>query len=187
DAGYLYYYFRSPETVDHINRLAISSGVPHINLAILRDFRVMLPPLPIPRRIAAVLSAYDDLIEVNQQRIAALEAAAQALYREWFVEMRFPGYESAEWVESELGVIPAGWQIRRMVEVAEVVDCLHSKKPKAVNNGFGPLLHVWNVADHGILDLSEQYSISEEDYRRWISRIEVQQGDCVITKTGRVG
>jgi type I restriction enzyme S subunit len=65
---------------------------------------------PTQYRIAAVLSAYDDLIENNTQRIAALEAAAQALYREWFVEMRFPGHESADWWDSELGRIPVGWE-----------------------------------------------------------------------------
>ena len=68
-----------------------------------------MPPLPIQRKIAAVLAAYDELIENNLRRIEILEEMAQAVYREWFVEFRFPGYEDVEIVESELGPIPEGW------------------------------------------------------------------------------
>ncbi len=53
-----------------------------------------VPPLPVQRRIAGILSAYDDLIENSQRRIRILEAMARALYREWFVHFRFPGHES---------------------------------------------------------------------------------------------
>ena len=63
------------------------------------------------RKIAAVLSAYDDLIENNTRRIKILEEMAQAIYREWFVEFRFPGHEQVEMVESQLGLIPQGWEV----------------------------------------------------------------------------
>ena len=63
--------------------------------AILRNFEVSIPPLPVQRRIAGILSAYDELIENSQRRIRILEAMARALYREWFVHFRFPGHESS--------------------------------------------------------------------------------------------
>ena len=72
----------------------------------LRQFEFTLPPLPVQRRIAGILSAYDDLIENNQRRIQILEAMARALYREWFVEFRFPGHEKVPLVASSLGDIP---------------------------------------------------------------------------------
>ena len=65
--------------------------------------------LPISERIASILSAYDDLIENNTRRIKILEEMAQMLYREWFVNFRFPGHEKVQMVESELGPIPEGW------------------------------------------------------------------------------
>jgi type I restriction enzyme, S subunit len=79
DALFLYYYFASPETVKTIENLAFAAGVPHINLDILRNFEVSLPPLPLQRRTATILSAYDDLIENNQRRIRILESMARVL------------------------------------------------------------------------------------------------------------
>ena len=110
DALFLYYYFSSPATVKSIENLAFAAGVPHINLEIFRNFEVPLPPLPIQRRIAGILSAYDELIENSQRRIRLLEAMARSLYREWFVHFRFPGHEDHPRVASALGEIPAGWE-----------------------------------------------------------------------------
>ena len=87
-------------------RIAISS---------IKEYNVQLPPLPIQRRIADILSAYDDLIENNQRQIKLLEEAAMRLYREWFVFMRFPGHES---VRIEDGV-PEGWKV---IELSEAIS-----------------------------------------------------------------
>lgn len=70
-----------------------------------------LPSLAEQERIATILSSYDDLIENNARRIKILEQMAQMLYREWFVDFRFPGHEKAKMVESEIGLIPEGWQV----------------------------------------------------------------------------
>ena len=96
DPCYLYYYFSSREAVQKILNQNSSSGVPHINLTSLRNFLVPQVPLHEQRKIAEILSAYDDLIENNRQRIALLEEAARLLYREWFVHFRFPGHESRQ-------------------------------------------------------------------------------------------
>jgi type I restriction enzyme S subunit len=109
DASYIYYTFKTPETSKRLINRAFSSGVPHINLEILRDFEVGLPGLTTQRRIASILSAYDDLIENNTRRIKILEKMAQMLYREWFVNFRFPGHEKVRMIDSELGPIPEGW------------------------------------------------------------------------------
>ena len=76
-----------------------------------RSFEIRLPPLPTQRKIAAILSAYDDLIEVNTRRIALLEEMARGLYREWFVRFRFPGHEGVRMVESAVGLVPEGWEV----------------------------------------------------------------------------
>ena len=79
-----------------------------------------LPPLPVQRRIAGILSAYDELMENSQRRIRILEAMARALYREWFVHFRFPGHEKHPRVASPLGEIPQGWEVKKLATVAEV-------------------------------------------------------------------
>jgi len=95
---------------------SISRGTTQDNLSLnkLLIFDFLTPPLPTQRKIAAILSAYDDLIENNTRRIALLEQTAQILYREWFVHFRFPGHESVPLVESELGSIPEGWGVEKL-------------------------------------------------------------------------
>ena len=88
--------------------------MPNLNTAILRSVPVRLPPLPTQQRIAAILSAYDDLIENNERRIKILEDMAQNLYREWFVNFRFPGHSKVKMVDSPLGKIPQGWKVGRL-------------------------------------------------------------------------
>jgi type I restriction enzyme S subunit len=76
-----------------------------------------IPPLPIQRRIAGILSAYDDLIENNQRRIKILGEMARSLYREWFVNFRFPGYEKVPLVDSPRGPIPKGWEVKLVKDI----------------------------------------------------------------------
>lgn len=116
DPLFLFYYFRLPSTVELIEALAITSGIPHINLDILRKFPVPTPPLDTQRKIAAVLAAYDDLIEANRRRIALLERMAEELYREWFVRLRFPGHATTKITKG----LPAGWRAGRFRELCRL-------------------------------------------------------------------
>ena len=84
-----------------------------MNLANLKAFEVLLPSRSEQTRIADILSAYDDLIENNRRRIALLEQAAQELYREWFVRLRFPGHENTRIVDG----LPEGWQRKKIADV----------------------------------------------------------------------
>ncbi len=121
DARFLFYYFFSDDWRATIARnMLAGSTVDRIPLTSFPTFEVSLPPLPIQRKIAAILSAYDDLIENNTRRIAILEEMAQALYREWFVHFRFPGHEKNTFVDSPLGPIPAGWEVKAFSEVAMI-------------------------------------------------------------------
>ena len=91
---------------------AISKGTTQDNLSLdkLRKVKFKIPPLPIQRKIAAILSAYDDLIENNNRRIALLEKMAEELYREWFVRLRFPGYKKTKIVKG----VPEGWEVKKI-------------------------------------------------------------------------
>ena len=93
----------------------------------LKTSKVFCPPMLVQRKIAAILSAYDDLIENNTRRIKILEDMAQTLYREWFVHFRFPGHENVPMVESPLGPIPQGWEVKSFGEVSLNFD--RQRKP----------------------------------------------------------
>lgn len=110
DPRFIYYALLDPDNRQRLLDHAMSAGVPHINLATLREFRLSIPSVEVQRASAAALQAFDGLIESNHQRIALLEQMAQAIYREWFVRFRYPGHENAERVHSPLGSIPAGWE-----------------------------------------------------------------------------
>ena len=103
---FVYYFFRHPDTVQKIKNHGLSSGVPHINLGILKAFEIPLPPLDIQQKVVSTLSGYDDLIENNRRRMALLEDSARLLYREWFVRLRFPGYEHTHITNG----VPKGWK-----------------------------------------------------------------------------
>ncbi|ODA97464.1 hypothetical protein BFX40_11410 [Mesorhizobium sp. SEMIA 3007] len=106
---YAYYWYSSPEIRQQIIASNRGSSVPLITLQVLRSLPIAIPALDIQCRIAAILSAYDDLIENNKRRIAILEEKARRIYEEWFVHFRAPGCEGLPLVDSPLGPIPVGW------------------------------------------------------------------------------
>jgi type I restriction enzyme, S subunit len=144
DIRFIYYWFSSRETVEKIINRNSSSGVPHINLTVLRNFEVPVPPLPEQQRIAAILSAYDDLIENNRRRIGLLEEAARQLYKEWFVRFRFPGHEHVKIVDG----VPERWERKALSEVAEVVMGQSPKSQYYNDAGSGLPFHQ-GVTDYG--------------------------------------
>ena len=93
---------------------------PFISQTDARNVEIPLPSLSIQRRIASILSAYDELIENSQRRIKILESMARSLYREWFVHFRFPGHESVPLVPSLLGEIPRGWEVKKLGDIAQL-------------------------------------------------------------------
>jgi type I restriction enzyme S subunit len=103
-----------------LEELDAGSSNPSLNRNHAHRLQVTCPQVGTQRRIAAVLSAFDELIEINERRIELLEDLARSIYREWFVRFRFPGHEDVELVDSELGPIPEGWDIRGLFEVADV-------------------------------------------------------------------
>ena len=102
------YYFLQTLGLQQFNS---GAAVPTLNRNNLDTLELKIHDLPIQHKIAAVFSAYDDLIENNTRRIKILEEIASTIYREWFVEFHFPGHEQVEMVESELGLIPQGWEV----------------------------------------------------------------------------
>lgn len=118
DSRFVSYFFISPFMQDTMLSLAGSGGTRKaLTKEMIERFEVPRPPRPIQERIADILSAYDDLIANNRRRVALLEDAARQLYREWFVRLRFPGYEHTRITSG----VPEAWEKKALGEVCEEV------------------------------------------------------------------
>ncbi len=151
DRHFIYYLFNSKPVRQQIRGSASGTKIRHTAPSRIADVKVSVPPLPVQRRIASVLSAYDELIENSQRRIRILETMARALYREWFVHFRFPGHETHPRVPSPLGDIPQGWDVKKLGEIAENFDRLRkplSKMERAEMQGDYPYYGAAKVFDH---------------------------------------
>ncbi|MCP5556425.1 MAG: restriction endonuclease subunit S [Verrucomicrobiaceae bacterium] len=126
---FLYYALRLK--LSEFRSFATGAATKFLTMTILNDTEIVVPPLPVQRRIAGILSAYDELIENSQRRIRLLEDMARALYREWFVHFRFPldpsealakedGHESVPRLPSALGDIPQGWEVKKLGDILEL-------------------------------------------------------------------
>ena len=137
DPRFLFYLFRSPQGSALIASIATRTAVSGIRGSELALLKVPKPPLPTQHKIAVVLSTYDDLIENNTRRIKILEGMAQVIYREWFIEFRFPGHEQVEMVGSELGLIPQGWEVVTASEAISINPT--ASVPRHTEKSFVPM------------------------------------------------
>lgn len=120
---YLLYYLASPYMQAYMLNLAVGKGASRnaLTKGMIEDFPLLLPSLEEQKTIIKYLSAYDDLIENNQKQIKLLEEAAQRLYKEWFVNFRFPGYENTPIIDG----VPQGW---KKVSLGDIAPVLTGKK-----------------------------------------------------------
>jgi len=113
---FLYYSLKNPAFYKGVEIVANGSAQKLIPLSKLKDLKISVPDKEAQRHIADILSAYDDLIENNQKQIKLLEEAAQRLYKEWFVDLRFPGHENTKIVDG----VPEGWRISSIYDVFDI-------------------------------------------------------------------
>ncbi|MCK4622702.1 MAG: restriction endonuclease subunit S [Desulfuromonadales bacterium] len=139
DPSFLYYSLSTRQR--ELLSLGSATGVrtPILNKSSFSDLKIVLPPLETQRKIASILSAYDDLIENNTRRIKILEEMAQTIYREWFVNFRFPGHEKVKMVDSSLGKIPEGWEVGRLDDALVLQRGFDLPKKKRDETGDVPI------------------------------------------------
>jgi type I restriction enzyme, S subunit len=178
ETQFLLYAFISPQwrrTVEA--RINVGSTVDRVPLVDFPNFPISLPPLPIQRKIAAILSAYDDLIANNTRRVKILEEMAQRVYHEWFVEFRYPGHEGVPLVESELGPIPQGWQVLSLSDVADATRGLSWDREQEVTDGGVAIITIPNVQER--LKLSTMTHLAGVSDRN-VARFSLRHGDVVL-------
>ncbi|MCM8626218.1 restriction endonuclease subunit S [Accumulibacter sp.] len=184
DARYLYYWVTRQDFTDYLTLHAKGAAYPAVSAEDIGNGELLLPPLPIQRRIAGILSAYDELIENSQRRIKILESMARALYREWFVHFRFPGHESVPRVPSPLGEIPQGWEASTLG--AHLLALESGKRPKGgireVADGV-PSIGAENINGIGQHDFAGEKFIPREFFQEMRKGI-VRDRDVAIYKDG---
>lgn len=120
DSRYLFYSLYTWEKRQEIAQMAAgAASQANVSPLQVESVRLRLPPIKTQRKIASILSTYDDLIENNTRRIKILEEMAQTIYHEWFVNFRFPGHEKVKMVDSPLGKIPEGWEVKPLSALIE--------------------------------------------------------------------
>ena len=150
DGIWLYYYLSSSIGQAALDTFLSGTSQPFVALGDLRKVPVIVPLGASKKKIAAILSAYDDLIENNQQRIALLEKMAEEIYREWFIRLRFPGHEKVKKVKG----VPEGWEIDRVDSIGKIVT---GKTPSTDNPRYfgGPYFFIKTPDMHGNIFIVE--------------------------------
>ncbi|WP_345988732.1 restriction endonuclease subunit S [Sulfurimonas sp. HSL1-2] len=178
DQTYLFYLLRNNDFKDYIVGTAQgAASQASITLDSIRSFKFDLPHLDKQRKIASILSTYDDLIENNNRRIAILEEMARRLYREWFVKFRFPGHEAIKMVDSELGKIPEGWEVVKLFDIAAPTYGFAFKSKLFTDDGNGiPVVRIRDIPK-GLSNTFTQEHPKKEDQI-------LQNGDLLIGMDG---
>jgi len=170
DARFLYYTVTDQKFTDYLTANAKGSAYPAVDTETVARAEISFPTLEIQQKIAGILSAYDDLIENNLRRIKILEEMAQTLYREWFVKFRFPGHQKVKMVDSPLGKIPEGWEVRPSSDVAEYING-YAFKPTHWGKEGVPIIKIRELKN-GITPETPRFN-GEIDYKFRVSNGEL--------------
>lgn len=179
---FIYYQLRSEQIGRWLEKVSIGATMPSLNTGLLSGIEMVLPPIEIQKQIAGILSVCDDLIENNQKQIKLLEEAAQRLYKEWFVDLRFPGHENTKIVDG----VPEGWNI---CPFSSKVDIMSGGTPKTsipdYYNGRIPF-YTPKDSDGAFFAYKTQINITEGGLKNCNSRLYPPK-TVIITARGTVG
>lgn len=170
---YLYYAVNNRIFYGNANNIANGSAQKLIPLSKLAGMEISVPPIERQETIVNILSAYDDLIENNQKQIKLLEEAAQRLYKEWFIDLRFPGHENVKIVDG----VPEGWERMVLSEVTSILK--RGISPKYSDNGKYSVINQKCIRS-SIMDISE----SRRQEKEYVPTLNLQDSDTVICSTG---
>lgn len=165
DPDFIFYLMSQNKFESYMYGLGLGAGQPNISPTNIGNIEISVPSLGEQHKIASILSAYDDLIENNTRRIKILEEMAQAIYREWFVNFKFPGHEKVKFVDlpagqagSELGKIPEGWEVVRLKDIYKTSSggTPSRKKSHYYENGIYNWIKTRELKDNFIFETEEK-------------------------------
>ena len=173
DPVYFTYYFKSKAFRRAVSGTAVGANIQNLSQARLSNHECRVPSIEVQHRIADILSAYDDLIENNQKQIKLLEEAAQRLYKEWFVDLRFPGHENTKIVDG----VPEGWSKSTVSEVSAILR--RGISPKYNENARGIVIN-----QKCIRQTIVSYDEARTQEKKYPAELELKEADIAICSTG---
>lgn len=174
DLYYFSYWLRTRK--NYFIQVSTGSTFLELSKSTFREIPINLPDLSTQKKIAKILSAYDAKIENNNFIIKKLEATAQTLFDEWFVNFRFPGYEKLKFVDSEMGEIPEGWEIKNLNDISDIVFGFNFKSNLFNEDGLGiPVVRIRDVLSGTTKTSSPE--VPTEEYK-------IKSGDLLIGMDG---
>ena len=180
-ADYEFIYYQLCTLYDKLVSLKAGAAQPNLNARIIKNLEIIMPSLPIQHRIASILSRYDSLIENYQKQIKLLEEAAQRLYKEWFIDLHFPGHENTNIIDG----VPEGWEKKKVNSIIELQSGFAFKSSTFDDNGTYKIVTIKNVKD-GAFDgdnVSKIVAIPDKMPKHCI----LADGDILLSLTGNVG
>lgn len=187
EQDYLYYNIFSKKFIDYVNSIHTGSAIPHISQKQIEDYKILLPNLETQRRIASILSSLDRKIELNNKINADLEEMAQAVFKNWFVD--FEPFKDSKFEDSELGMIPEGWKVGRLDEIADVVggSTPSKAKPEYYTQKGIAWLTPKDLSNHPAVYTSRgEIDITEEGYNSTSTKL-MPKGTVLFTSRAPIG
>jgi type I restriction enzyme S subunit len=181
DSRFLYFWIASPQGKAELQKSTIGSSQSALTIVLLKGMEIELPPLLVQKRIAGILSAYDELIENCQRRIKILESMARAIYREWFVHFRFPGHENHPRAPSPLGEIPQGWEVKRLDEVCRSIQDGDWIETKDQGGEDYRLIQISNIGVGEFIETENFRYVTQDTYNR-LHCNEIVPGDLLVAR-----
>lgn len=194
DPKYLSYYFGLESFREYVRSIAVGATMPSLNTKIMSSLEIQAPELNVQVAISKLLSSLDNKIELNNAINKNLEEMAQALFKRWFVDFEFPNengepYKSSggEFEESELGLIPKGWRILRIGDIAEVRGGKRLPKGHELlsNRTEHPYIRITDI-DNGRINMRNLMYLKDETFKQ-ISRYIINKNDLFVSIVGTVG
>ena len=180
-ADYEFIYYNLCTLYDKLVSLKNGGAQPNLNAGLIKNLEISLPPLKEQKRIADILSAYDNLIENNQKQIKLLEEAAQRLYKQWFIDLRYPGHETTKIVDG----LPEGWHYKPVNSIVSLLSGYAFKSDSFSENGRYKIVTIKNVQD-GVFD-GENVSLVDDIPPKMPTHCVLNNGDVLLSLTGNVG
>ena len=184
DSRFLYYVMLTRDFFMQADTVAIGAAQRTISLTALRNMEVKLPSMETQYRIASILYRYDSLIENYQKQIKLLEEAAQRLYKEWFVDLHFPGHENAKIVDG----VPEGWEKKTIDDVTcKVTTGLNPRKNFVLGKGSNYYVTIKNMADNTLFLDDRCDRVDNEALEKINKRSDLKIGDILFSGIGTIG
>ena len=181
---FVFFQLQKQETIGWITNHAIGSTMLNLNTTILSNAPVEIPSLRIQNRIVEILSRYDSLIENYQKQIKLLEEAAQRLYKEWFIDLHFPGHENTNIIDG----VPEGWEKKTIDDVTcKITTGLNPRKNFVLGKGSNYYVTIKNMADNTLFLDDRCDRVDNEALEKINKRSDLKIGDILFSGIGTIG